>query len=202
MLSDSERVKEENRQSVVRRPIDAPTNKHWSDSQKIEAVTTYIILGSLSLTAAALKIPLETLKNWKVSNWWKDVHAEIREQENLVLSHRLKNIVEKTLLVVEDRLEDGDFIYDQKAQKLVRKPVSLKDAHKVGMDMVVIQQKLISPEERQMQEEGVKEKLEKLAKSFEDFAQKQLEKPKVVVTDVIFAEEQPHAVHEERKEGL
>lgn len=190
MLSDSQRVKDEEYSEPPNRPKFVPTNIRWSDQQKIDAVTTYIILGNLKQTATTVGIPHETLRQWKVANWWKDLYNELKEQENLVLSQRLKKVIEKTLAVVEDRLESGDHVYDSRRGEMVRKPVSMKDAHIVGKDLIQAQQKLTAPVEQNMQEEGIREKLEKLAKSFEEFAQKQLEKPKVQVTDVIFAEEQ------------
>jgi len=99
---------------------------------------------------------------------------------------------------VEDRLENGDFIWDQKAQTLIRKPVLMKDAAKVGVDFMGHQYKLVSTEQRQMEEEGVKEKLEKLARSFEEFANKQQKKADVVVTDVVFVQEDGDALPEGR----
>lgn len=171
-----------------RRPLDAQ-NARWSDEQKIEVVKAYIILGSLELAAAAARIPFKTVEKWKPTGWWNALVAEYRETEKLVLSTRLKGIVEKSLTIVEDRLENGDFIWDQKAQTLIRKPVLMKDAARVGVDFMGHQYKLVSTEQRQMEEEGVKEKLEKLARSFEEFANKQTKKADVVVTDVVYVKE-------------
>jgi hypothetical protein len=200
MLTDSEIAK--NRVPAKRRDPEAPTNVRWSDSQKIEAVTTFLMLGNVTLTAATLRIPLITLQQWRRTAWWKELEADIRKQDNLVLSHSLKKIVDKSLAIVSDRLENGDYIYDQKKSALVRKPVPLKDAHKVVTDFVNQQQKLITPEAHTIAEEGIKERLEKLAKSFEAFAEKQTTKPAVIVTDVIFQEESDNAVYAKREEGL
>jgi len=49
----------------------------------------------------------------------------------------VKNIAEKSFAVVEDRLEHGNYVFDQKTGKIRRIPVNLKDAHKVAMDSVI-----------------------------------------------------------------
>lgn len=181
-LSDSPN----NKTSPRRRAVDG-TNRHWSDSQKIEAIQTYMILGSLNLVSGALKIPFETLKVWKASEWWKTMIEDLRVQEDLQLSTRLKKIINRSYDVVEDRLEHGDFVYDQKTGKMKRKPVNMRDAHKVAIDLVEKQQDLI---DRHMSESTVTvDKIEKrladLAKSFADIANS-VKKGPIDVTDVVF----------------
>lgn len=203
-LSDS--AKYQGKPSGRRRAVNADTNKHWSDSQKIEAVTTYLALGELRLTAAVLKIPEITLRVWKQKEWWKDIERELRTQEDLVLSARLQKIISKSLEQVEDRLSHGDFIYDQKTGQLVRKPVSMKDAHKVSMDMVDKREALLNRQPVTQTLEAVDSRLEKLAQKFAELAN-QAKKPTIEVTDVIVGQatderETVDAVHEEWQEGL
>lgn len=171
----------------TRRRAVGSTKKRWSDSQKVEAVQTYLILGSLNLVSGALQIPFDTLKVWKASEWWKTMIEELRVQEDLQLSTRLKKIINRSYDVVEDRLEHGDFVYDQKTGKLRRKPVSMKDAHTVAKDMLVQQEHLI---DRHMSETTVSvDKIEKrladLAESFAKIAGSVKTGP-IEVTDVVF----------------
>jgi hypothetical protein len=181
-------------------------NKHYSDRQKIEAVTTYLMLGSLPLTAAALKMSEHTLIAWKRSEWWKDLVQEIKREENLVLSNKIKKIVDKSWDVVADRMEKGDFIYDQKTGKLKRKPVSMRDANKVAMDSVLLREKLNMNENFTVAADQIEDKLTKLAKAFGDLAKGI--KPEEPVEDieyveVVNSEENTDAIHEEeRPEGL
>lgn len=158
-------------------------NKSWSDSQKIEAVTTYLALGELRLTANVLKIPEVTLRNWKSKDWWKEIESELRHQDNLVLSVRLKKIIGNTLDVVEDRLANGNFIYDQKTGQLVRKPVDVKDAHKISMEMLDKHEELINKQPTTISAEALDDKLDKLAAKFAEIAR--AAKAPVVVTDVL-----------------
>jgi hypothetical protein len=145
--------------------------KNWSDRQKIEAVTTYLILGSIPMVANTLKIPEHTLWRWKKSDWWNNCVKEIKQEENIILSTKIKNVIEKSWAVVSDRLEHGDFIYDQKAQKLVRKPVSLRDANKVAVDSATVRAKLQMTENFTVAADQIEDKLGKLAKAFQDLAQ-------------------------------
>lgn len=165
-LTDTEAYKD---RKPKRRAIDAK-GKHWSDSQKLEAVQTYLMLGSVRMTSAALKIPEITLKIWRSSAWWKDLESELKIQDELQLSTRLKKIAEKSFAAVEDRLEHGNFVFDQKTGKIRRIPVNLKDAHKVALDS--IQQKdLIGKKHVDVANDGqIMDKLEQLASKFAEMA--------------------------------
>jgi len=192
-----------NRQQLKSRPRRAvgATKKSWSDSQKIEAVTTYLMLGNLAMTAATLKIPEQTMRNWFYSQWWKDTEAELKIAGKLQLNNRLKGIVERSLDVVSDRLEHGDWIYDQKTGELHRKPVNLAVAHKVASDLIDKQEKLQNSIAVAPAQEAMAEKMLALAEKFAALAER---KPTVQVTDVIYVTDQEtdDAVHEERETGL
>lgn len=195
-LSDSPRQKRV--PSKKKRDVRATTNRHWSDSQKIEAVTTYLSLGNLVLTSSVLKIPEMTMREWKRTTWWKEIEDDLKVQEELQLSSRLKRIIESTLSATEDRIKNGDFIYDNRSGSLVRKPVNLRDVHKVTMDMVDKRDKILNKQVTAVPIEQIDAKLAKLAEKFAEIAG--TKKP-IEVTDVIF-EETKDAVHEERETGL
>jgi len=185
MLSDA---KLQIRKRPKRRAVgESAAHCAWSDGQKLEAVQTYILLGgNQRQTAHVLGIPINTMQLWRKTEWWHDLESEIKQQENLTLSVRLKKIVDKSLMLVEDRLENGDFIYDQKTGQLKRKPVILKDAHQVAIQMIDKRDKLDVTRVYTVDQENIQEKLTKLAKAFEEFAGK----PKTIeVTDVVFGRE-------------
>lgn len=186
MLSDSNQFKG----PTKRRPVNATTNLQWSDSQKIEAVQTYLLLGSVKQTSFALKIPEPTLIQWRAKQWWKDLEKEFRTQENITLSNKLKKLIDKSLDLVGDRLEKGDFIYDQKTGKMKRKPVALRDIHRVAVDMVAVHNRMATDENITVAQDSIAEKLAKLAAEFAKVADKLDTKAPVVVTDVVFIENQ------------
>lgn len=168
----------------------AAVNTRWSDSQKIEAVTTYMMLGSVSLTAATLQIPRNTLKMWKLTEWWKDLERELRTQDDLQLSKRLQNIVSKSMSTIEDRLEHGDFIYDVKSGTMQRKPVSMKDAHVVARDLQERRDVLVDRHmgETSVATDKIERTLANLAEQFAKIANQHKQPTPVEVTDVIIGE--------------
>jgi hypothetical protein len=149
-----------------------------------------------------LNIPLTTIQYWKGTEWWKEVETQLKAQDNILLGNKLKSIIDASLEVVTDRLAYGDYLYDQKTGEVRRKPVLMKDALKAASDLIDKKQKLQVVEHYTVQQEGIMEKLDKLAKAFEANATKTIEQaPIVEVTDVIFGKE-TDAVPKERETGL
>lgn len=196
-LSDNPRMK--TRKKLVR-AVDARTNKSWGDKQKLEAAQSFMLLGNLALTARITGIPEITLRVWKRSEWWKNIMAELKEQENLEMSGRLRKIVDASLLAVEDRIVNGDLVFDQKTGEMRRKMVNLKDAHKVAVDLMDKREKLektvVGGSNDEQQDDG---RLEKLAEKFAQFVNKKLEGKS---TEIIDIEVKEHAIYEEREERL
>lgn len=163
----------------------------------------YLALGSINGVSKLINIPVATVFLWKSTKWWQELIRQFKTQENLVLSNKLKSTLDKSIELVNDRLEHGDYLYDQKTGEIRRKPVLMKDALKVATEFIDKRQKIERPEYEQVAQEGVMERLEKLAKSFEEIAIRKNsdEKPIVIeVTDVIFSEGKTEPVQGE-KEG-
>lgn len=157
----------------------------WSDAQKLECVKLWLITGNLTATAAALNIPLVTVKTWKAQKWWKEIAEEIRTEGHIQLSQKLKKVAEKALETTLDRLENGDFQYDPKSGELIRRPVLMRDAHRVTSDLL---DKHLELEKSPVQEEAMKatqDRLEALAATFAGFAKKVR---RIEVTDINYTE--------------
>jgi len=167
--------------------------KHRSPKQKLETVQLYLMFGgSVLKTSQALKIPEQTIWQWKRTDWWHEMEQSIKEQENLELSARLKRVANKSIALVEDRLEHGDWIYDQKSGEMRRKPVALRDVHKVAVDSLTKRAELEQQKTFTVATEQIEEKLTKLADAFAKLSQ-----PKIEVTDVVFVEEKPEEIEED-----
>ena len=145
-------------------------NKHWSESQRLEAVTTYLAIGNVTATAAALSIPLPTLKRWRQEDWWKTYEEELKHEESLQVSNRLKKIINRALDVTEDRLDNGNFQLNQKTGELVRIPVNAKDASKIANDMLDRKVKVEDIPAQQQIEKTIDDRLAKLASEFARFS--------------------------------
>lgn len=185
-LSDS--VKNTYPTSVRRRRSKDAVNKWYSDSQKLEAVKCWLVTGNLAQTAAALSIPLPTLKTWRYSDWWKELVDEIKSENSIQLSNKLKTIANKALDVTADRLENGDYIYDQKTGELKRKPVNAAVSHTIARDLINQSDKIENRPEQLIAEQKTQEALDKLQRTFENFVKQR--KPAIEVTDVVFLEEE------------
>jgi transposase-like protein len=157
----------------------------YTDKEKIEAAKLYLTCGNLTHTAVALGMSLNTLKKWKSSDWWSDLIQDFKSEDTIVLSNKLKKIVEKSLLVTMDRLEHGDFQYDQKEGKLVRKPVSMREANKVTKDLLDVSIKLDKPDAKTLDNQTVVDRLEALGAAFASFTK--INKPLEII-DAAFKE--------------
>lgn len=185
---------------MVRNLTDYPTKppkklkgKLYPDHRKLEAVKLWLLTGNLVHTAAALSIPHPTLRQWRYSDWWRELVEELKSEENIQLNNRLKKIAEKSMEVVEDRLENGDWIIDKKTGKAVRKPVNLRDTTLTFNSLHDRRQRLLDKPVERSDNKQVIDRLQALAAKFEEIAAK---KNPIQVTDVIYA------LHDERKEGL
>lgn len=188
-----------------RRAVNAGNGVPWSDSQKLEAVQTYLMLGSVRMTSAALKIPVITIQVWRASTWWKDLESELKIQDELQLSTRLKKIAERSFAAVEDRLEHGNFVFDQKTGSIRRIPVPLKDAHKVAMETIQQQDLIASKHVEKANDGQILDKLEQLANKFAEMASdkfKQITDDSRTVEMAEVIEENDHSVHDQWEEGL
>jgi len=146
------------------------TLAHWSDSQRIGAVTTYLASGNMSLTSVATEIPLATLNRWKVAPWWKELVEQVRSEENLVLDAKLAKVVNRSVDELLDRVNDGDYQFDQKTGKIVRIPIKARDAAKITTDMIDRRQLLQGRQNDKKDNTKVEDRLLKLAEEFSRFA--------------------------------
>jgi hypothetical protein len=124
---------------VIKKRVDkknSATPGWWSEKERYQACATWLLLGKDSLTSAATGIPEETLRYWRKRPWWPEMVAEIQRSSKVELSGKIKNIVNKTLLQLEDRVENGDFLYDPKTGQMVRKPINANVASKITSELI------------------------------------------------------------------
>lgn len=193
----------------VRRKKTKPGQPGWWDEKKrMQAVTTYIATGNVSLTAKTINVPVDTVRIWKTKDWWKEMMNELQSGSDLKLSKSLEKVVEKSLSAVEEILTNGDYHYDAKAGMVVRVPAKLRDLNKISVDFID-RQTMLQDRQKPVQQdaETTEGRLLKLAEQFAKFVQgKQIEEK--VVNEVIegqfqeLPQEYQHAVHDQREERL
>lgn len=169
----------------------------WSD--KTKAVQLYMLNGNMKLVSELTGVSYDTLCDWKRSEWWATVVEELRVAARAKRGTKLSTIIDTSLELVQDRLENGDWIYDQKAGKLVRKPVALKDVTALTGTLMEKQLKMEELADRlDNNKTTVQETLTMLAKEFQKLNRT---KQKQEAVEVSFTET-IDALHEERKAGL
>jgi transposase-like protein len=158
----------------------------WSDEKRIEAVATYIALGSMSATRDATGIPLNTLWSWRQrASWWPDVEKQLRGEKNNETSSQLTKIVDKTLEAIRERVADGDYVYNPRSGDIVRVPVSAAGLNKIAstlLDRRLTLDAQVIPETDDGPDTSTKleRQLSKLADSFKDFVNTRKRQEKVI----------------------
>jgi hypothetical protein len=142
----------------------------WSQNQKLQAVSTYLMLGNMAETAVVTGIPLQTLKIWKIQDWFKEYAFQLQSEDIQKMDGNLKRIVDKALKAVEDRLDLGDAQFDQKTGKITRVPVKAHVALKITSELMTKQEKLHSNPVKEEVERTIDDRLAKLSEEFARFA--------------------------------
>jgi hypothetical protein len=193
-------------EKIKMRNLTVKHKKHssWPIEKKIEVVSQFLVLGNMKMVAAVTGVEHSLIRQWKGQPWWKELEAEIRQTQNIEMDSKLSRIVDKSLDAVLDRVENGDFFYDQKAGQIKRKPVNLRDVAKVSTEMIT-KRELIrgnATDRKETTQISVAEQLKMLANEFAKWQRKEVDDiPLVEVVDVE-SRELDDAVHEEREAGL
>lgn len=173
-------------------------NSPWTDQTKVMVVTQYLALGKAPLVEALTGVPRQTIRLWKTQPWWGELVAEIQSEDSQERDIKLDKIVNKSLDLINDRLDNGDTLYNSKTGEILRIPVKLRDISRVTVDMIQKQQEIRDKPYIRASEEQNADRLLKLAKQFALFAQAFNKKDEKDIEGETIED----AVHEEREEGL
>lgn len=169
----------------------------YSWEKKYEVVTQMLACGNARLVSSLTGVGTATISSWKKQSWWMDLEDEIKREKTLSLNTKLSKIIERSLDIVNDRLENGNTKMT-KDGTLVKVPVEIKDAAKVANDLMARQHII----EKTMDTEAqvgvsVQDTLEALKKEFSKWASNERKSNAVDIEP-----KEQNAVHEEREEGL
>jgi hypothetical protein len=160
------------------------------EQQQLDLAKSFIMLGgNMTMAARTCGVAYATARRWQNAPWWSETIEQLKESETIELSPKLKRIVDKSLELIQDRLDHGDFMYDQKTGKVIRKEVSVRDALAVFKDAVGVKQQMEAGPKQEAGALTIQETLQQLAKNFEELAAKQRAKPVIQVTDVLFVDD-------------
>ena len=158
------------------RPLKAKHhNPSWFPQEtKIDACTLYCIYGDFEKVHELTNVPVATLKGWRQEPWWVEIQKQVYIEQNENLSSRINNVLDISLVEIEDRLKDGDYFFDRKAGTLRRKPVDTKTLALL-FDNLTTKRQLVRGEPTSISAKiGVEDRLAQLADSFEKFAKSRL----------------------------
>jgi hypothetical protein len=160
----------------------------WTDNQKLEAVATYLNVGTLTGTALVTGVPHSTLEKWKTTPFWKEAVLKLQAEDAQELDSSMQKIVQRALKAVQDRLDNGDTVWDHKAQEIVRVPVKAQTALNITKDLLKEQKAIRQGPQQKEKEETINSRLLKLAENFAALAQDNTKKPSPVVLDIPMVE--------------
>ncbi len=163
-----------------------PKQRVYTDKNREDAMKLYLATKNMSYVAETLQMPRDTLKQWRGTEWWKEMEIEFKQQETLKLSQKLVKLASKSMTLIEDRLDNGDFILNQKTGELIQKPIDAKVANGI---MNTALERSIKLEKASQKDDSalIVSKLSDLARRFEEIANK---KTPVNVTDVVYIEKE------------
>lgn len=143
--------------------------KWWTQDDKIRAATLYAMTGSSKKVEEISGIPGGTVRQWRTESWWPQIIDRIRQEGDDQLDVKLTGLIDKVTDEINDRLQKGDYIYDTKKEKIVRKPIAGKDLS-VMTSIFVDKRALLRKKPKMMGETStVNERLKKLAEEFSKF---------------------------------
>lgn len=148
---------------------------HWKEAKRIEVATLYLSTGSISETAKITGVPYHTIESWKRKDWWKELVKSIQDEEDQKLDSKTTKIVDKALEALLDRIENGEYVYDQKTGMAKRMPAKLRDLNTAFNTILDKRQLLRNKPTKIIEQHSTAAQLQNLAESFAKFVQKKTE---------------------------
>jgi hypothetical protein len=139
----------------------------WKTEDKIKAVASYCITGSLARTAEFTGIEYSTLRRWKTEPWWNETVKRVIVEKDEELDRKMTQVIDTAVNEINDRLVEGDFIYDMKLGKVVRTPAKLKDLTGVAAMSIDKRTALREKVKTRQVQDSMDERLAKIAASME-----------------------------------
>lgn len=167
--------------------------------KRMEVVSRYMLLGNMRVVSEQTNIPYNTLVEWKKSEWWPELVDQLRRQKKGKTNESITKLIEQSMDVMQDRLENGDFILNNKTGEIVRKPVGIKEATTIATQLLQRQAVIEQMEQKLTSDKDtVADTLTLLAKEF----QKWNRTNKNNAEEIPFVEVVERAIHDQRETGL
>lgn len=147
----------------------------WKESKRLEVVAIYLSTGSPVETSRTSGVPLPTIEGWMRQDWWKETIEKIRSEETQQLDAKLSKAIDKALDNLMDRIDNGEYIYDQKTGKVKRMPAKMRDLN-IAFNSIMDKRQLIRKQPTKITEQtSTAQNLQALADSFAKFVNKKVD---------------------------
>jgi len=143
----------------------------WFPQQtKIDACTMYCVYGDVDEVSKLTNVPVKYIRQWKEEPWWSEIQKKVFTEQNEKLASRINGVLDSSLTHIVDRLDNGDYLWDVRKSKLVRKPIDTKVLSNL-FNTLTHRRQLIRGEPTNITTQvAVDDRLRLLAKQFEKFA--------------------------------
>jgi len=143
----------------------------WPQEKKIEVASLYASGVTSSIDLSRLTgVPDFTIRAWRLEEWWPEMLESIHAAIDSDVVSKFTQVIDKSLETIQDRLINGDFIYNKKTGDICRRPVNMRDANIVATTMVDKRQLLRGKPTSRSESTSVDARLLKLAEEFKKFA--------------------------------
>lgn len=109
-----------------------PDGRGYTAYQRIDALFGYFIEGSVRGAAKLVGMPEGTILSWAQQSWWKNAIVKIKELKQEDLDVKYTRLIDRTVVEIADRLDNGDEKIHAKTGKPVRVKVGAKDLMLIG----------------------------------------------------------------------
>lgn len=178
-------------------PVRRGGRKHtnYTNKQKLTAVTTMVATGSLIAASQESGIQYPYLKVLAKTEWWKETIKDMRAEADELLDTDMSEIINSGMVEIKDRLKNGDWMWNSKENKFIRKKLKSTDALKITTSMMD-QRNVMRGKPTRITENNnnITDRLNKLALEFADFNKAKKAKPVEIIDDVTFTEIENDAI--------
>lgn len=141
----------------------------WADSVKQKALDLYAQCGSLAEISRNLNVPYDTLDTWTQKDWWKDGINRKRKEHLDVLDTKLTESIDESIKQLQDRLKNGDSVYNQRTGKFTQAPAKLRDINAAFNSLVDKRNLLRKLPTKITEQQSTAAQLQNLATQFQEF---------------------------------
>jgi hypothetical protein len=145
---------------------------HWKEAKRIEVVTLFLSIGSMTEVAKITGVPYPTIEGWRRQDWWKELVEKMQAEDDQKLDAKTTKLIDKALEQLMDRIENGEHIYDQKTGKVKRMPAKLRDLNTAFNTILDKRQLLRRQPTKIIEQQSTALQLQNLANQFAGFVNK------------------------------